>query len=378
MSGMRTTRHAGIDLLRGIVMLLMVIDHARDYAAAPGTPGDPMDLSVVGPGLFFTRWISHFCAPVFALLMGVSVHFSARSRTPQNLSRHLAVRGLLLLLLEFTLVDWGWTWNPLWPRKFFQVIGALACSLWGLAIFTRLGRIPTLAAGVLIVTLHNLTDGVRFPDGTALHYLWSFVHQRNVLPLFAGFEIRTSYPFLPVMGVAFLGYGLAPWIAERNRAIRSLGVGLIVAFPILRLIGYGDPHPMQFDSHLGLSAMSLLNVTKYPLSLQFICMTVGPALLFLDWTYNRSFPRLRAVVTLGRSPLLFYVAHLWLLHAIALAGALLAGYPAASIHLLTQFGGRPEGFTMPLWMVFPFAALTTWMLLPVCRYWEARRTAPVG
>lgn len=361
-------RHTGIDLLRGMVMLIMVIDHARDYAAAPGTPGDPMDLNVVGPGLFFMRWITHFCAPVFAFLMGVSVEFSARSRTPQQLSRHLIERCLLLLLLEFTLVDWGWTWNPFWPRKFFQVIGALGCSLLVLAALTRWGRRPTLIAGVTIVALHNLTDGIRFAEGTVLHYLWSFVHQRNVLHLLGGYEIRTSYPFLPVLGVACLGYGLAPAILDGRRIIPKLGAALIAAFLLLRAaVGYGDPHPMEFSSDIGRSLLSLLNVTKYPLSLQFICMTLGPSLLFLHWSRNKSWPSLNFIRGFGQVPLRFYVLHLWALHAVMLLVALLSGYSLSSIDLAAQFGGRPEGFGFPLWMVFPLASITIALLYPLCR-----------
>jgi len=371
------SRHAGIDLLRGVVMVLMVIDHARDYASTPGTPGDPMDLSMVGPGLFFTRWVSHFCAPIFALLMGVSVSLSARSRSPQDLSRHLVTRGLLLLLLEFTLVDWGWTWNPLWPRKFFQVIGALGCSMLGLAAFTRWGHRVTLVAGIMVVTLHNLADDVRFDDGGLLHYVWSFVHQRNVLPLFAGFELRTSYPFLPILGVAFVGYGLAPYVLAGNRMLRSLGAALIVAFVMLRAVfSYGDPHPLEFYSEPGLTWMSLLNVTKYPLSLQFICMTIGPALCFLHWTHGKQFPRLRMFTTIGQVPLFFYVSHLWLLHALALLGALAAGYPLASFQFMRQFGGRPVGFEFPLWLVYPFAGVTVLLLYPLCRSWASPVAPP--
>lgn len=353
-------RVASIDLLRGVVMVLMVIDHAREYSAGPGRVSDPMDLGQVTPLLYTLRWISHFCAPVFAFLMGVSAGF----RTDQ---RRLLQRGFLLLLLEFTIIDWSWTFYPLWPRKFWQVIAALGASSILLGVLLPYGRRFVLAAGLLITVTHNLFDHVRLSPDSAAHYLWSFLHQKNVLPLFGGFEVRTTYPFLPLAGVVMLGYAAAPWfqLPDARRRLALAGAGACALFLLLRVgSGYGDAS--QFTGTL----YSLGNVTKYPVSLQFVLMTLGPALLFLAAAHDRQGPRwLR---TLGQAPLIFYIAHLYLLHAMALLWAAAQGFTPAPLN--ARFGGIPEAFGFPLWQTLPFAALATALLVPLCaRYAERRR-----
>jgi uncharacterized membrane protein len=345
-----------IDLLRGIVMVLMVVDHAREYSSGPGRVSDPMQLDQVTPLLFTLRWVSHFCAPVFAFLMGLSAGFRPNPR-------HLAVRGFILLLLEFTIIDWSWTFYPLWPRKFWQVIAALGMSSILLAVFARFGHRAVLALGAAIVALHNLFDGISFPPDTAQHYLWSFLHQKNVLPLGAGFEVRTTYPFLPVAGVAMLGFGFAPWFHHPG-VTRLTGAAMCCLFLLLRLTNlYGDS-----SLYTG-GWQSLGNVTKYPLSLQFVLMTLGPAMLFLSL---RSARGIAPLVTLGRAPMFFYIAHLYLLHAAALGWALAQGHSLPPFHL--RFGGVPEAFGFPLWGTLPFALLVTALLVPASGWYAKQRS----
>lgn len=352
-------RVPSIDLLRGVVMVLMVIDHAREYSAGPGRVGDPMDLAQVTPLLYALRWVSHFCAPVFAFLMGVSAGFRPDPR-------RLIERGLLLILLEFTIIDWAWTFYPAWPRKFWQVIAALGASSILLGLLAPRGRRFVLAAGVLITAGHNLFDHVQFAPDTAAHYFWSLLHQKNVLPLAGGFEVRTTYPFLPLAGVVMLGYGMSPWftLPDARRRLGIAGAGACALFLVLRTaIGYGDP-----GAFTG-SLLSLGNVTKYPVSLQFVLMTLGPALLFLAAAHGRQGPGwLR---TLGQAPLVFYVGHLYLLHALALLWAAAQGFAPAPLN--TRFGGIPEGFGFPLWQTIPFAAFCTALLVPLCAARAARR-----
>jgi uncharacterized membrane protein len=369
---MRRLEH--VDLLRGLVMVVMVLDHARDYQAAPGSPGDPMDLSVVTPGLFLLRWLTHFCAPVFAFLMGVSVWLSCAHRPPGEASAHLVRRALLLYLLEFTLVDWGWTFNPFWPRKFFQVIAALATGLLTLSLFVRCRKEWALATGAAILLLHNLADGVRFAPDTAWHYAWSLLHQKNVLPLFGGYEFRTTYPVLPVIGVALCGYALADWVKTGDRKLRTLGWGLCALYLLLRLgVGYGDPHDFERQPGALQTLMSVFNPTKYPLSLQFVCMTLGPALVFLDWAGRRQMAGPGWIRTLGRAPMFFYVSHGWVLHVFALLWALAQGYTWAAIDVTRNYGGRPTGFGFPLLATIPFAAAAIAAIYPACRWWEGRK-----
>ena len=354
-----------IDLLRGVIMAIMVVDHGREYAAGPGLVGDPMDLATVTPLLYVLRWISHFCAPVFALLMGTSAALGRGATTG-----HLVTRGLILIALEFTVIDWSWTFYPLWPRKFFQVIGALGAASILLGCLLPLGKRAVLAVGLAIVALHNLFDGVSLNPSSAAHYVWAFMHQRSVLPLGAGFEVRTSYPFLPIAGVVLVGYGIGPWLfAGVRRRYLTAGAACLAVFAVLRVPNlYGDASRFTVGPDWARTLESLGNVTKYPLSLQFVLMTVGGALLFLAAFTGR---RSAALQTLGRTPLFFYIAHLYALHAAVLAWAWAAGFPPADFS--RRFGGMPAEFGFPLWMSVPFALAVTALLYPVCAWYGGRR-----
>jgi uncharacterized membrane protein len=369
-------RFASIDIVRGIVMVLMVVDHAREYAAGPGTVSDPMNLDAVTPLLFWMRWVSHFCAPVFAFLMGVSAWLGSQKRSPSEARRHFAIRGLVLVALEFTIIDWAWTFNPLWPRKFFQVIAALSVAQLSLAALAGFGPRACLAIGTAIVFGHNLLDAVRFAPGTAAHYVWSFLHQQNVLPLPGGFEVRTTYPVLPIIGLTLCGFGLARWLFMEDRGVRlmKLGWALIALFALLRASNfYGDPFPFVLRDELDASVMSFLNVTKYPISLQFALMTLGPAMLLLGWLERQQLSGVGSIALLGQVPLFFYVSHLYALHVLALLAALAMGFPPSAFDFAHRFGGIPEGFGFPLWLTPLFALATTLTLLPACRWYSRVR-----
>ncbi len=369
-------RLEAVDWLRGLVMVLMVLDHAREYSSGPGRVADPMDLASTPPLLFWMRWLSHFCAPVFAFLMGVSAYGSFSRRGPDAAARHFLIRGLVLIALEFTVIDWSWTFNPLWPRKFFQVIAALGVAQLALGAMVRWGARPMIILGGLILATHNLADGVRFDAGSAAHYLWSFLHQKNVLPLGGGFEVRTTYPVLPIVGVALCGFGLSGWLFGsgeqlRQQLLRSLGWAGIGAFLALRLTaGYGDANPFAFSGWNRNSLFSLLNVTKYPLSLHFVLMTLGPALLLLGARQQLTWLA-EPLRRLGRVPLFFYIAHLYALHLLAWSAAAAVGFRDFSVR--TRFGGIPEGFGFPLEWTPAVALLVTAGLLPACRWYERLR-----
>lgn len=348
-------------------MVFMIIDHTQEYQAGPGKGliTDPLDLTVTTGSIFVFRILSHFCAPVFTLLMGISAYLSAQRRTVSQASSHLVGRGLVLIALEFTVINWAWTFNPLWPRYFFQVIGALGVAMVCLAAAPRLSRGVNAAIGLSLVGLHNLFDGVRFPPDTAAHYLWSFLHQKNVLALGGGFEVRTTYPVVSIIGLAFCGYAIGVWWTRPQAPVLRTGLLLTALFLVLRLTNlYGDA---SLFSATPFPIRSLLNVTKYPLSLQFMLMTVGPALIFLAWARQRRQPWLEQ---LGRTAMFFYIAHLVLLHLLALGMALLLGLP---IDLMHRFGGIPDGIGFPPWATAPLGLLATATLLPLCRWYEPRR-----
>jgi uncharacterized membrane protein len=343
--------------------VLMVIDHAQEYQAGPGRGlvTDPMNLAIT-PGLvYYWRILAHFCAPVFTLLMGMSAWLSGASR------ERLVKRGLVMLALEFTVMNWAWTFNPLWPRYFFQIIGAMGVAMIVMGLMRPLGASVMLWTGVFLVAGHNLLDGIHFAEGTWQHVAWSVLHEKNVLPVGWGFAVRTTYPVLPVVGLGLVGYGLGEWWKREDAPWVKTGLGMVGLFCLLRASGlYGDSHGWEGGS---LALQSFFNVTKYPLSLQFVLMTVGPAMVFLGVARRRGW-RQGQLEQLGRTAMFFYITHLVALHA----GALLVGVARGGpIELGTRFGGVPDVVGFPVWATAPVALAVTGLLYPLCRWYEPRR-----
>ncbi len=374
-----SSRIASLDILRGLIMLLMIVDHAREYANLPAV-SDPIDIRQISPALFLTRWISHFCAPVFVLLAGVSARL-VRSKigSNKNLSEYLWKRGLVLILLEFTVLWFAWTFNWHWHLFYMQVIWVLGIGMIVLAQLIYLPLKWLAAFGLFLVFAHNLFDKIYFAPNTAAYYLWSILHQKNVLPLLNGYSVRTTYPLIPLVGVMALGYWLGDLYQtkieakNRQRLLVSIGFAVVALFLILRSFNlYGETNLFVPQSNITLTLMSFLNVTKYPTSLQFLLMTLGPALIFqarVEKLPARLTFRLNPFVVFGRVPMFYYIAHLYLLHLIGLLMALLAGYPWGSFNFTAKITGMPEGFHLPLWGVYAMSLLCILLLYPLCKWY---------
>lgn len=317
------TRIGSIDGLRGLVMLLMLVDHTREFFFFGHQVSDPMDLAVTSPGLFFTRLAAHLCAPVFIALAGTSAWLFGARRTPAETAAFLLKRGLFLVVLELTVVGFGWSFSLSPDTYFLQVIWAIGWSMIALAALVQLPRAWIAGIGIAIVAGHNLLDPITFPPGAPGHALWAILHDRGFIDLWEGVRVRTSYPVLPWIGVIALGYAAGPWFAasmpeaKRTRLLVSAGAGLLVAFCLIRGInGYGDPTPWMAGATPLASVMAVLNLTKYPPSLDFLLLTLGlAALLLAIWPEQGG----RWLAILGGAPLFFYVLHLYVLHLVRLA-----------------------------------------------------------
>src|SRR5579862_8267299 len=324
----RAYRMSSIDILRGLVIVLMALDHVRDYVMI-GSVQDPTADPATGPLLFLTRWITHFCAPTFVFLAGASAGLMARRRRAVDLGSFLLTRGLWLILLEALVISSASSFAPLGLAALsgriyvgLQVIWAIGASMVVLAGVQYLGRRACLALGAAIVVGHNLLDAVWPAASTSgmTGPLWVVLHARQVLEL-GPFSIFFSYPLLPWIGVMLLGFGSAGLFEgpaqARDTHLLRIGAALLVTFVVLRVLGvYGDPHP--WDAHAGgaASVMSFLATSKYPPSLLYILMTLGPAAMVCACA-ERLPASVRAVLlTFGRAPLAFYVAHLYLIHAL--------------------------------------------------------------
>jgi uncharacterized membrane protein len=378
-SDQRAYRMSSLDILRGLVIALMALDHVRDFvmtAAVQDPTADPSS----NPQLFATRWITHFCAPTFVFLAGTSAGLMSRRRTPAELASFLLTRGLWLIVLEVLVISITWSFAPTGVDGFggriylaLQVIWAIGASMVVLAGAQFLGRRACLAIGAAILLGHNLLDAVWPAANTTASTapLWSVLHARQVYEL-VSFRINFAYPLLPWIGVMFVGFGAAGLfeLAEkrRNELLLRIGTGLIIAFILIRALNvYGDPQPWNPDSkNMAASVMSFLGTTKYPPSLLFVLMTLGPAAIACAYVDRLYRPVRNALATLGRAPLAFYVAHLYLIHALAIVLGIVQGFSAPQF--LTHYRFFPEGFGVGLPGVYLIWIAVVVILYPLCRW----------
>jgi len=323
-------RLQSIDALRGLVILFMLLDHVRETFYLHHQVGDPMDAAATEPVLFFSRLLAHVCAPVFVFLTGLSAWlYGARQVDGRAAAAtFLAQRGLFLVVLEVTLVNFAWTFQFPPQVLYLQVIWVIGLSMLALAALLWLPRPVLIALGVALVAGHNLLDGLHFDPGHAMHIPWAVLHDRGWIELGEALRLRTSYPLLPWIGVIAVGYAAGPWFAGRaapalrQRRLLAWGLGLLLGFAVLRALnGYGEA-PWAAGATPLRTVMGFLNVTKYPPSLLFLLLTLGTGLLALCLFERRRPARwLGVLAVFGAAPMFFYLLHLYVLKLLYLAAA---------------------------------------------------------
>lgn len=371
----RAERVRGLDILRGLVILLMVIDHVRWFLSEARF--DPTDPAQTTPALFLTRWITHFCAPVFMLLAGAGAHLAlGRGRTRRGLSWYLLTRGLWLLLLEVTVARFGWQFNLDYGYTGLLVFWALGWSMIALAGLVLLPRPVVAAAALLMIGGHNLLDPIAPSAWGAWAWLWTVLHAAGTISLAPGVELFVLYPLVPWIGVMAAGYLFGGLVelppARRDRAFLVLGLVLTAAFVGLRLLNrYGDPAPWSEQAAGWRTALSFLNTTKYPASLLFLLMTLGPAVALLP-ALERAHGRLaEAVRTIGRVPLFFWLLHVPLIHLIAVGFSLLRYGEVIPWLVSNPPTPLPEGYGYGLPVVWAVTAAVILLLYPACTWFAA-------
>ncbi|WLD64974.1 MULTISPECIES: DUF1624 domain-containing protein [Pseudomonas] len=326
-------RLLSIDALRGLVILFMLLDHVRETFLLHRQVTDPMSLDSTEPALFASRTLAHLCAPVFVLLTGLSAWLYGQKYTGRrDVSAFLFKRGLFLVVLEFTLVNFAWTFQLLPSVIYLQVIWAIGISMIALAALVWLPRPLLIALALVIIGGHNLLDGLHFDPGSALHVPWTILHERSWIEVSDTLRLRTTYPVLPWIGVIALGYSLGPWFANaalpavRQRHLLFGGVGALAGFVLLRALnGYGEKPWQAYDSGMQ-TLMSFFNVTKYPPSLLFLALTLGVGLLLL-LAFERAGHRrwINVLAVFGCVPMFFYLLHLYVLKVLYVACVALFG-----------------------------------------------------
>jgi uncharacterized membrane protein len=366
-------------MLRGLVIVIMAIDHARDFLSVQMSI-DPMSDPNVGLPLAMTRWITHFCAPVFVFLAGTSAGLMGARKSAAGLARFLLTRGLWLIFVEVFLISTAITFSPGGLAQFggrtlgfMQVIWAIGASMVLLAALQFLGRRACLWLGAAIVLGHNLLDG-HWPVSQGITDtappLWAALHT-SMAKAAGPFHFLFLYPLLPWVGVMLLGFGaslLFEWpAAKRNTALLLWGLAITGAFIALRFIdAYGEPNHWESHARGVATVIDFLNTTKYPPSLLFLAMTLGPAAIFCSFADRmRGFVK-EALVMFGRVPFAFYVAHFYLLHLMSVALGMAQGFAAGQLTTFPLF--YPQGYGLPLPGVYLAWALAIALLYPLCKW----------
>jgi uncharacterized membrane protein len=315
-------------------MIIMALDHVRGYMHFESLMFSPTDLQQTTPAIFATRFITYLCAPTFIFLAGTSAYFIAQRKTTKETSVFLLTRGTWLVVLQLTLIRFGWNFDPLFHYNSSNIISTIGFCMMGLSLLIHLRFKLILVIGLVMVGGHNLLDGVSFESGTIAGVVWSFLHVRNFYAMGHDYSFLFLYPIIPWVGVMALGYCLGRLYDEnfstgkRASILLQLGATGIVLFFILRWVNvYGDPSPWTVQLEAAKTVISFFNVEKYPPSLLFLCLTLGAALVLLGVLEGRDLHRTRPIILFGKVALFYYVVHIFLIHAIALAAATIAGYP---------------------------------------------------
>ena len=302
-------RIASIDIVRGFVMVIMALDHTRDFFHIDVGLFDPTDLTKTNPLLFFTRWITHFCAPTFVFLSGVSAYISRQRKSTRELSWFLFTRGLWLVVLEFTVVRFGIIFNLYYDFIIFQVIWVIGASMVVLSALVYLPQKVILTLGLVLIFGHNALDAIRINPGEPGHFLWAIMQQSGFFPIAPGHVVYAAYPLLSWLGIMLAGYGIGFLFdknfqsAKRNKILTYAGVGCLLIFLILRFAnGYGDPSPWSVQNNLTFTVLSFLNVTKYPVSLLYTLLTLGPVLIMIPLIEKLQTGAFELLRMIGRVP----------------------------------------------------------------------------
>ncbi|MEP7088229.1 MAG: heparan-alpha-glucosaminide N-acetyltransferase domain-containing protein [Gemmatimonadota bacterium] len=376
------SRVESVDVVRGVIMIIMALDHTRDFFGIPGQ--NPVDLSKASAALFLTRWITYFCAPIFFLLTGTGAHLSLRKKSPEELSRFLFTRGVWLIFLETVVVRcFAYQFNVDYRVTMLLVLWALG---WAMITLAVLARFPTIAAtvfGVVLIVAHNAFDSVQ-----SANPLWVVLHSPGFIVNTPRVVVFSAYPLIPWIGVTAVGYSLGQiyaWDAERRRAVLlRVGLALTVGFVALRAVNlYGDPNRWSVQKSALYTALSFLSVTKYPPSLLFLLMTLGPALLFLRAVDGGAPREFKSALIIGKVPMFYYVLHFALIHLLAVATCVVRYGGAHWMFESPDLGHYPFspppdwGYSLPI--VYLVWAVVVIAMYPLCRWFAAlkqRRSDP--
>lgn len=371
-----------IDILRGLVMVIMALDHTRDYF----NNASPMDFATTTPLLFFTRWITHYCAPIFVFLSGTSIYLQSLRKTRRVLQWFLITRGLWLIFIEVVVITFGWTFNPHYTFVILQVIWAIGISMVILGLMIRLPFNVIFITGLIIVSGHNLLDIPESAASFKAGFWWDLVHHGffALYPLSQNNTLLILYPFLPWTGLMMIGYCTGKFFSEkysviqRRKILNRIGISLIIVFVLIRFINaYGNPEPWVIQKNWLFTILSFINVHKYPPSLLYMCMTIGPAFLLLSLFEKIQNGFTGAMRIYGRVAFFYYVVHIYLIHLISLIFFMAKGHTMQEATDISKgipfyFLAANDGYS--LFIVYVIWISVVIALFPLCKWYNNYKT----
>ena len=381
MTAINKTRITSIDLLRGIIMILMALDHTRDYFHASAFVFDPTDLTKTSTPIFLTRWITHYCAPIFMLLTGAAAFLVGDRKGVKALSKFLFTRGLFLVLMEHTVINFGWNFNIHFPEFDFLVIWSLGVSMIALAGLVYFPKKLILAIGIILLAGHNLLDNVHVAGKGLSAFFWSLLHEPGSFSI-AGKNIFVMYPVIPWVGIIALGYSLGSLyannvdVAQRKKTLLWLGIGSIILFVSIRFINvYGDPSPWSKQPGDTFTLLSFINVTKYPPSLLYGLITLGPACIFLALFETKPGWLGKIFSVYGRVPMFYYILHIYLIHLLAMFATTFCGHTWSDMVWTNLiYNDKLIGYGFSLGVVYLVWIFVLLMLYPLCKWYDRYKT----
>ena len=372
-------RIPSIDIARGLVMVIMALDHTRDYLHIHAAQS-PTDLATTTPILFFTRWITHLCAPTFVFLSGASAWLSLNGGAPIAASRRfLLKRGFILIVIEFTLVNFGLSFDLRFRLFIFEVIATIGSGLILVSLLSRLSPKIVLAIACLLFFGHDLIFRLPMPANSVLGFIGSLLFGPGAFPYAPGRLFVIAYPVLPWLGIMLAGFRAGQLftlpIEKRRVLFLRLGLGALALFVLLRLSNwYGDPVPWTHQRSGAYTFLSFMNLGKYPPSLLFSLATLGILLLILSAAEGRDNALTRFLLVYGRVPLFYFVVHIYLIHLLLLLTVTLQGYPWSSLDFGPFRFGRPDHAGLSLGGVYLVWAAVVLALYPLCRWYGRYKT----
>lgn len=379
-------RIQSIDILRGLVMVIMALDHVRDYFHIHAWTDDPLNLETTTPALYFTRYITHFCAPTFVFLSGVSIYLQSLRKTKHELSIFLIKRGLWLIFVEFFIISFAWSFNPAFERFPLGVIWSIGVSMFILGFLIRLPYKAILVGGLIIIFGHNLLDFPEAATGFNGSFFLDLLHSSKwtSYKIAENRNLIIAYPFLPWLGLMMIGYCAGQLFspqfdtARRKKLLTQMGIGLLILFMILRGINiYGDPISWTEQQNGLYTFFSFMNIHKYPPSLLYMCVTIGCALLLLPHLEKLENRFTKIMVVFGRTAFFYYILHLYLIHILAAISFYVHGHTLAKISegesvFKWKFVVPGEGFgLLGVYSIWLFVILC---LYPLCKWYDNYKT----